>query len=320
MNSHESTSSVQRNLLTSDIQKKLNADHLAAAELSRLIVRLNEIPEFKHNPSTKPNEHVGRLLARRAELLQQRRQIIGAWKLFTDFWIDPILLHIDELLWPWTTLDLPYFSEGINQTPGVPGTSGAIDTAGLYAGGLGYGGDLWDDGITAPGTEKWWIHNWNCSAVFPAAPFSGRLYYRFVVDSECHIYHVSVTSGSVKEFVTIGWTADSATQALDNWNTVGWPVDVTLPYPGSLNFGTPVPVSGSIDVTQGKNAALGFTYGTIVSGASGDVQFSWANFGTRRAGTSYGPSDYDKIEYRFVPDWWIIALTRRLALAPRKAP
>jgi hypothetical protein len=154
----------------------------------------------------------------------------------------------------------------------------------------------------------------------PAAPFSGCLYYRFVVDSECHVYHVSVTSGSVKEFVTIGWTADSATQALDNWNTVGWPVDVTLPYPGSLNFGTPVPVSGSIDVTQGKNAALGFTYGTIVSAASGEVQFTWANFGTRRAGTSYGPSDYDKIEYRFVPDWWILALTRRLALAPRNTP
>jgi hypothetical protein len=77
--------------------------------------------------------------------------------------------------------------------------------------------------------------------------------------------------------VTVGWTADAATQPLGNYDSVGWPVEVSLPYQQSLNFGTPVLVSGSIAVKQGQNATLGLIYGTIVSVASGYVQFTWGN-------------------------------------------
>ncbi len=90
-------------------------------------------------------------------------------------------------------------------------------------------------------------------------------------------------------------------------------------FPGGLAYGgTPtalVPVSGSIAVAQGKSAALGFIYGTIVSAASGFVQFLWANFGTRQTVPSHalvGPGDFDKLEYRFEPDWWIRAVANRL--------
>jgi hypothetical protein len=209
--------------------------------------------------------------------------------------------------------------EGIDDVPGVAGTSGGIGTAGLYAGGLGYGGNPEDDGTSQPFTEKWWIHNWYNSVVFPAAPYGGRLYYRFTVDSECHIYRAPVYSGSVREFVTVGWSSDIASDPLADWTTwqtVGWPVDETLPS-DNLNLGGSVPVVGSIPVETGNSAALGFIYGTIVSVASGFVQFLWGNFGTRLtlpATASVDYRDYDKIEYRFEPAWWLKAIDERFDL------
>jgi hypothetical protein len=231
-----------------------------------------------------------------------------------DRWLDVIVSNLGDFLWPWTVINLPYFSEGVNETPGITGTSGEIATAGSMREGLAYGGELSDSGSTNPYTEKFWIHNWTCSTMFPGAPFSGRLYFRFTVDSECHIYSAPVNFGSVREFVTVGWTADVATQPLGNWNTVGWPVDVSLPREGSLNFGIPVPVSGSIAVAQGHNAALGFIYGTIVSVANGYVQFlgQLRHSHDSSSGTAYGSGNLDKIEYRFEPDWWIGTVARRM--------
>jgi hypothetical protein len=104
----------------------------------------------------------------------------------------------------------------------------------------------------------------------------------------------------------------TSSQSLGNWQTVGWPVNVTLPYSGPLHFGAPTPVSGSFAVQAGNSAALGFIYGTIVSVASGYVQFLWGNFGTRRTlppAQSYGAKDFDKIEYRFEPKWWLKAVS-----------
>jgi hypothetical protein len=232
---------------------------------------------------------------------------------------DLMVINISDLLFPWRVINLPFMYEGIDEVPGVAGTSGGIGTAGLYAGGLGYGGNPEDDGTSQPFIEKWWIHNWYNSVVFPAAPYGGRLYYRFTVDSECHIYRASVYSGSVREFVTVGWSGDVASDPLADWTTwqtVGWPVDETLPS-NNLNLGGSIPVVGSIPVEAGNSAALGFIYGTIVSAASGFVQFLWGNFGTRLTlppTASVGYRDYDKIEYRFEPAWWLKAIDERLDL------
>jgi hypothetical protein len=185
---------------------------------------------------------------------------------------DLLVVSISDLLFPWQVINLPFMYEGIDETPGAAGTSGSIATAGLYAGGLGYGGMPEDSGTSQPYTEKWWIHNWYNSVVFPTSPYNGRL---------------------------------------------GWPVNESLPS-GSLDLGGGVPVTGSIPVVGGRSAALGFIYGTIVSVASGYVQFLWGNFGTRRTvlpGTTVDYRDYDKIEYRFEPAWWLEAIDTRLELA-----
>jgi hypothetical protein len=232
--------------------------------------------------------------------------------------LDKFLVEHLDLFGPWTTGILPFMSEGVHVTPGIPGTSGDIVTAGLFAGGLGYGGDPTDDGTHSPNVEKWWIHNWNCSFVFPPAPSTGTLYYRFTVDSVCEIYDAPAQSGVVQEFVTIGKSGDIlTTNPFDSsaMATVGWPVMVNLPQPHVAQFSGAVPVSGSIPVVKGKTAALAFVYGAIAGVASGFVQFSWANFGTRRtlpSGSVIGAEAYDKIEYRFEPNWWITAVEERL--------
>jgi hypothetical protein len=297
----------QSRLILDKTVKRLGRDRLLESELARLDARLHA------DPSQWTDRNA--LVERRNELIK----LVPKAPLNESFLQarqDAVALRAFDLFQPWNVLNLPYMYEGINETPGSNGTEGEIGTAGLFAGGCAYGG-MPSDG-TSSHTEKWWIHNWRNSIVFPAAPFAGRLYYRFTVDSECHIYSAPVYSGSVREFVTIGSTPDLLVSPDDwtNWTTVGWPVDTTLPN-SQMHYYGGVPVSGSIAVQAGKNAALGFIYGTVVSVASGYVQFLWGNFGTRRTVPASTPVDYtlyDKIEYRFVPTWWLEAVAQAVAL------
>ncbi len=127
----------------------------------------------------------------------------------------------------------------------------------------------------------WWIHNWTCSYVFPPAPFPGRLYYRFTVDTSCLVYHAPAQSGLVDAFVTIGTTSNVlAGSPFDTgaWKTVGWPVWVNLPQT-MPRFCDPDPVSGSIEVQAGRNAAIGFIYGVIAGIATGTPRSPGAAWG-----------------------------------------
>jgi hypothetical protein len=302
-------------LVSSEILHRVGQARRAEAEIERLAWQMRNVSVADRADAAEAS----RLRERRDHLLRTAGRDFA----LTDVAAqrrDLLVVSISDLLFPWQVINLPFMYEGIDETPGGAGTSGSIATAGLYAGGLGYGGMPEDSGTSQPYTEKWWIHNWYNSVVFPTSPYNGRLYYRFTVDSECHIYDAPVYSGSIREFVTIGWTSDIATNQLADWTTwqtVGWPVNESLPS-GSLNLGGGVPVVGSIPVVGGRSAALGFIYGTIVSVASGYVQFLWGNFGTRRTvppGTTVDYRDYDKIEYRFEPAWWLEAIDTRLELA-----
>jgi hypothetical protein len=288
------------------------------AEINSITTQLSAIEDYKRDPASKANGWVSSLLQRRADLVKQPRIAVAGNNNLLARPVDRFLLDYLSLFGPWISGILPFTSEGVHVTPGVQGTSGDIVTAGLFAGGLGYGGTPTDDGTHSPNIEKWWVHNWNCSYVFPPAPYTGTLYYRFTVDSDCTIYDAPAQSGVVQEFVTIGKSGDVLTTSpFDSsvMETVGWPVMVNLPQSSVAQFSGSVPVSGSIPVTQGKTAALAFVYGAIVGVASGFVQFSWANFGTRKtlsSGAVIGAEAYDKIEYRFEPNWWITAVQQRL--------
>jgi hypothetical protein len=291
------------------------------AEISVVTSRLNEIADFKRDPGGKINPYVDGLVKRRADLLQRTRPSAPTSSDVRASALESLVTNIGPFFTPWTVANLPYMSEGISETPGIGGTSGSIGTAGLFRGGLGFAaGDLNDDGTTDPYTEKWWIHTWTTSYVFPEAPRDGTIYYRFSVGTSCLVYHAPAYSGLIAEFVTVGNAADVDTQSPfdpGTSETVGWPVWVTLPHPDILFFDSvSVPVLGTIAVQAGKTAALGFIYGAIVGLASGYAQIPWASFGTRLTrpkGTTYDGEVFDKIEYRFEPDWWIKAVMERQA-------
>ena len=298
--------------LSATILQRITEVRRAEAELDRLAERIRALPSSTQLDAEESERRLE--LLRLVNLSYVPNEIGGRRS-------DRAVIDIGDLLFPWSVINLPFMYEGINESPSVSGTSGGIETAGLYAGGLAYAGLLEDDNVSPPLTEKWWIHNWYNSVIFPAAPFNGRLFYRFTVDSECNIYRAPVFSGSVREFVTVGWTSDAAASDpptdWTTWQSVGLPVDQTLPS-NTLNLGGSIPVLGSIPVEEGKNAALGFIYGTIVSLASGYLQFLWGNFGTRLTlppATPVGYQAYDKIEYRFEPAWWLSAIDERLQLA-----
>lgn len=305
--------------------RRLADASLTQVQLDRLSDQVTQLRRRMPDPSA-PSAYLAGLEQQRAALLAKSGSMDVAIDV-TQEQLDRVVVSIGDLLFPWSTLELPYMTEGINQPPGTADTTGEIATAGLYAGGLGYGatpgGTLTQDGSGGP-AERWWIHTWSNSAVFAPAPTTGRLYYRFVVDSECNLYRAPVEAGSIREYVTIGTTSDiSSSPPVDQWptwQTVGWPINQLLPLPPlELDLGGSVTVTGSIPVTAGDSAAIAFIYGTVISIANGLLQLLWGNFGTRRIiapGGTVGYRDYDKIEYRFEPDWWIEAVNGRLPNAP----
>lgn len=305
-------------LIQESVVRRVAGDRQIETELALLTDRLNDVPELKRDPGAKVNNYIDGLVKRRAELLTRRPQASPASDLRARP-VESLVTTLGPFFAPWITANLPYFSEGIDETPGAAGTSGGIGTSGLFPGGVGFAGNLQDSGNAQPNTEKWWIHNWTCSYVFPPAPFSGWLYYRFTTDTSCLIYNAPAQSGLVNAFVTIGKTSDVlAGSPFDPGaeETVGWPFWVALPQT-TLRFFDQVPtlVSGSIQVQAGKSAAIGFIYGVIAGIASGYVQMSWGSMGTRLTlppGTPYDGEVFDKIEYRFEPDWWVNVVAQRL--------
>ncbi len=285
-------STTSTGLITNEVAQQLSEIHLMEAEFKSLTERLNKMTAFRlqlEHSGEESKVYLQQLMERRTELLQRlRASTIRAQRPIDA---NPIIVTQLTYLFPfWTVLSVPVMTEGISETPGVPGTSGEIDTEDLFQGGLAFGGMPEDDGTQNPYTEKWWIHNWDCSIVFPPAQETGTLFYRFSVSNETHIYLDPVYSGSVRAFVTVGTTND-VSQPIQNWNTVGWPVDVTLPS-STLNFYNDVPITGEIAVAQGQVPAVGLIFGVIVSVASGYVQFLWGNFGTHLtlpAGQTLGP-------------------------------
>jgi len=165
-------------------------------------------------PGSKVNPYVDGLVKRRTELLKQARPEPPPVTDVRANAISSLVANIGPFFSPWISVNLPYMSEGINDTPGVAGTSGAITTAGLYPGARGYTVvNASDDNISSPFVEKGWIHNWTCSFVVPEAPFNGYLFYRFTTDSSCFLYRAPVYSGLINEFVTLGKTSDVNAQS-----------------------------------------------------------------------------------------------------------
>ena len=307
------TSAVRQIPILQETLRKIDSSYLAQIELSLINQKLVKLQDFKRGPDG--NNYIESLIKRRAELIQQTHFEPVAGNELHSQSLDGLITNIGPYFGPWTTVNLPYMDEGINQTPGEPGTQNSIGTVGLYAGGLAYGGMPKND----TDKEYFWIHNWTCSFVFPPAPFPGKLYYRFTVDSHCEIYNAPVQNGVVAEFITIGKTADinsSSPFADGNVASSGFPFFQELQLP-IFYSDTSTPISGSISVDEGKNAALAFIYGASAGFASGYIQYSYGTFGTRLTlppGTNYDGEVFDKIQYRFEPTWFVEAVNQRFQM------
>ncbi len=305
-----------KSLIGPEILKRVATVNAIEAEL-RSLSRLVGAAGQKNAP-------VGDMSSRRGELIQKLRkeQSKSAFRRTLEARrasnpnIQSALNSISQLLGWCNTLAVPVMAEGINQTPGIAGTQGEIGTAGIFGGGVAFGGTPEDDGTHDPNTEKWWIHNWNSTAVFPAAASDGTISYKFGISNETDIYQAYGNSGSVTVFVTVGTTGD-VNQPISNWQTVGWPTDIPLPQ-GHYYGGGGFPVTGTIPVKGGKSAALGLIFGAIVSVASGLCMFlPTSNIWTgiiRPPGQQSQPGDYGKIEYCFNPTWWYHALEQRMLI------
>lgn len=218
-------------------------------------------------------------------------------------WTGPSLPGIADLFGLWKRQPVAGMYRGISETPGVAGTSGEIGSLGTSAGGLGFGGSLWDSGVHQPLREKWWIRNWRCTTVFPVPPADKRfMQYRFVVTNDTRITGAAARVGTLQTFVTVG-TSSSSGVVISNYRTVGWPANYGFPLPRPTAYHGRVPVSGQIAVTPGRRPAIGLIFGVIVGLASGWLNFGWGNFGThvpQDDGGTIGHLHYGKFDYKWV--------------------
>jgi hypothetical protein len=292
-----------------DIIQTVTKAHLLEAELAALTERLREPSTLSQQLTLSgqdPAAYWQQSMKRRTELVRTLGAMRGAAEeqsfsraILTR---QSLVQDVLDLLVPWQKLPVPFMTEGVEQEPGVPGTSGGIGTAALDVGIAAYAGTMEDDGTQNPLDPKFWIHTWRCIIPFLPAPALGWFSYRCGVSALATMYQDSMLSGSLTEFVTVGTTKDTL-QPITNWNTVGWPVNATLPS-NTLEFGGDVPITGSLLLGQGERAALGVIVGVVASVASGYIQFLSGSLNIHLVlppGDPGKPTDYGLIEYRFVP-------------------
>jgi hypothetical protein len=297
--------------------RRIVGDRRAQAELTLVTNQLNALPELKRDPEAKVNRYVDGLIARRAELLERVASAPPVRSLQARP-IDSVVTTLGPFFSSWARANVSYFSEGVNEVPGVAGTSGGLSSARLFPGGFEFVGvdQLNDVGTVQPSTPKWWVHTWTGTQAFPAPAFNSTLYYRFTTDTDFR-GAASAQAGLVTAFVTIGTTADvHAGGPFDPGalEAAGWPFQITLPqdFMDITVHRVHTPVSGSIQVKAGRTAAIGFIYGIIAGIASGFVaSLDGGGMGTWTTGPD-ASQRLDEIEYRFEPDWWVQAVGQRL--------
>ena len=74
--------------------------------------------------------------------------------------LDSLIAEIGPFFTPWKIVNLPYFTEGIDETPVVGGTHGSIDTNNLFPGGVEFSANPDDGESVQPTVKKWWRHSW----------------------------------------------------------------------------------------------------------------------------------------------------------------
>jgi hypothetical protein len=219
--------------------------------------------------------------------------------------IEYLVTSFGHFLSPWHNATFPYFGEGNFDTPDLDEAiwSGVIETRYFRPGGVGFDGVISKRETESP---AWWQHGWLGSYVFPAAPFDGRLFYRFEVRTRVHVE--IATPELLRFYIDVAARSDAFDDSLLEWNSVGSPVAVPLQAtPVDVDLTTRV--AGGIDVRTGVRSALVVSYDSV---ASVGAQYGYILFGGEmqailtETSESESPS-IGSLRYRFEPEWWIQA-------------
>ncbi|MFN8528313.1 MAG: hypothetical protein U0670_06855 [Anaerolineae bacterium] len=301
-------------ILSQEILQRATSDVMTNAKIAHLTHLLKETTESEASDSV-------RQLLNYREALTKEVKFDGLHTLSDPsvIQLNKYVVDIADLLSPWSSLKVCILEDNYNEVPRGPRVNGSIETTGLSRGGVTYGTSSeglvnYNQSSQDPIGGGWWIHNWKCTTVFPAAPYPANLYYRFTVDAEANLYHQSMRSGRIFDWVTLAESNDSA-NAPKNYHQYGWCIDSWLPMSGFPSLRGSQDVTGSIRVAKGKQAVLGLLYGVGINVAGGLLHLAWANMGTRvtlPSSSVIKAYHYGKIEYRFEPVWLVEAVSRYL--------
>jgi hypothetical protein len=307
---------VAADLIPESVVRRICEDRRSEAELALLTNLLKDVPELRLDPSAKVSDYTDGLVKRRAELLKRDRPASASRPRRSQS-ADLVITGVGPFFSPWIAVNLPPFAEGVDDTPGVAGTSGDYTTDALLPGGVEFEGEPRDMGTVQPDTEKWWSHSWIGSYVFPQASQDSWLYYRFTTQTSFGFIFPTALRAAIMVFTNVSTISDVSTGSLFGpaaTLTVDWPLWITLPPDLPVNAnGVLTPVSGSIQVQAGQTPAIGFIFGVSTALASGDLLTEAACLQTQlSSGTTYQGNPSGLIEYRYEPEWWVVAVGQRL--------
>lgn len=320
MSDHESDSrqTARTALIPESAVRRIFEDHRARAELALVTSQLNDVPEFKLDPTAKVSDYVDGLVRRRGELLNRDKLAPTSWARRSQQ-IDPVVTGLDPLPQEWIAASLPQFTEGADHPPPSSFAYGDFYTDSLLRGGAYFHGFMEENGPLPDGTALWWGSNWIGSYVFPPPSQDSWLFYRFATQVIDLDIEDSSRAGALIVFTNVSTISDVSAGSLF---APGATLAVNVPVWVILNHSYPyryspgvitTPMSGSIQVQAGQSPAIGFVYGAIAGLSGGELGF----FGPAglmtclSPDTTYPGNPAGLIEYHYEPDWWIRAVARR---------
>lgn len=171
----------RKNLVTKELASEVNSFTLLKAELNLITERQNAFSSGQQvSLGETPEAYAKRLADRRIELIRRLQKerppggVLRAAKL-PSVQLLRLVTEVGRLFGSCNRIEVPIMTEGPGDTPGVPGTSGEIDTVPFspWYGQVDYWGYPSDTGQQNPNTEKFWSQGWNWAVVFPPAPSDG---------------------------------------------------------------------------------------------------------------------------------------------------
>jgi hypothetical protein len=222
----------------------------------------------------------------------------------------------------WIPANLSYMDELSTNLPEYEGAAGTIDTVIVHPGNATF---VLNAGTGDPDVELWWSGVWGCSCVFPEAPFAGKVYFRFTSWMGSQLIDGSGEVAEWEGVVAPYGTADALTEEMAYLGIATPLLNHRLsPVDGhqyEFARGNDRPVVGGFDLRPGGRPAVYVAVGFAAGLRHSSVQMAVATRTrmTTPQGTPETAYQLGRLEYRYEPDWWIEATSRKIDLQAQLA-